>query len=44
MVARAGATPELWLSGEFLGTVHRDDEDGDVSYTVNIVVLGEDLR
>ena len=43
MVAKAGATPELWMGGEFLGTVNRDDEDGEVSYSLNIVVLAEDL-
>ena len=28
---------------EFVGTVHRDEEDGDVSYSIQIVVLAEDL-
>ena len=41
--SKQNATPELWVSGEFVGTVHRDDEDGEVSYSVNIVVLEEDL-
>ena len=43
VVSKPSATPEIWVSGEFLGTVHRDDEDGEVSYSINIVVLGEDL-
>lgn len=34
---------ELAADGEVIGTIHRDDEDGDVSYAVNIVVLEEDL-
>jgi len=31
------------FSNEFIGTIHRDAEDGDVSYAVQIVVLAEDL-
>ncbi|MDE7546394.1 DUF3126 family protein [Acetobacter fabarum] len=40
---RAGMSVELAVKGEVIGTVHRDDEDGDVSYAVNMVVLEEDL-
>ncbi|KGB21808.1 hypothetical protein ApDm4_2715 [Acetobacter pomorum] len=40
---RAGMSVELAADGEVIGTIHRDDEDGDVSYAVNIVVLEEDL-
>ncbi|KDE19373.1 DUF3126 domain-containing protein [Acetobacter pomorum] len=40
---RAGMSVELASDGEVIGTIHRDDEDGDVSYAVNIVVLEEDL-
>jgi hypothetical protein len=35
---------ELKIGNEFIGTVHRDAEDGDVSYAVQIVVLAEDLQ
>jgi hypothetical protein len=31
------------IGEEFVGTVHRDEEDGDVSYSIQIVVLAEDL-
>lgn len=41
--ARKGGTVEVKLDDEFIGTVHRDDEDGDVSYAVQIAVLAEDL-
>ena len=40
---RAGMSVELAVNGEVIGTVHRDDEDGDVSYAINMVVLEEDL-
>ena len=38
-----GGSIEVWAGGEFLGTVHRDDEDGEVSYSVQITILDEDL-
>ena len=38
-----GGSIELWAGSEFLGTVHRDDEDGEVSYSVQITILDEDL-
>lgn len=41
--ARAGQTVELSVDGEVIGTVHRDDEEGEVSYAVTIAVLEEDL-
>ncbi len=34
---------EVLLDGEYLGTVYRDAEDGDVSYDVNLSVLAIDL-
>jgi hypothetical protein len=40
---RKNASVELFVGSEFVGTVHRDAEDGDVSYAVQIVVLAEDL-
>ena len=39
-----GGSIELWAGSEFLGTVHRDDEDGEVSYSVQITILDEDCR
>ena len=40
---RKNASVELRVGDEFVGTVHRDDEDGEVSYAIQIVVLAEDL-
>lgn len=37
------ASIEVWAGGEFLGTLHRDDEDGEVSYSLQITILEEDL-
>ena len=34
---------EFQLDGETFGTVYRDDEDDDVCYNINIIVLSEDL-
>jgi hypothetical protein len=33
----------VWAGNEFLGTLHRDDEDGEVSYSLQITILDEDL-
>jgi hypothetical protein len=41
--ARKGMSVELMVSDEVIGTVHRDDEEGEVSYAVHITVLEEDL-
>ena len=41
--SRRNASIELRIGEEFVGTVHRDEEDEDVSYSVQIVVLAEDL-
>lgn len=35
---------ELHKGDEFLGTVYRDTEDGDVSYQVNFAILDIDLE
>ena len=41
--SRRNASIEMRIGEEFVGTVHRDEEDGDVSYSISIVVLAEDL-
>ena len=41
---RRGGSVELRIGDEFIGTIHRDAEDGEVSYAVQIVVLSEDLE
>jgi len=38
-----GGSVELRVGDEFIGTIHRDEEDGEVSYAVQMVVLAEDL-
>ena len=41
---RKGGSVELKVGDEFIGTVHRDAEDCEVSYAIQIVVLSEDLE
>ena len=43
MPKKRGATIEVLVGDEFVGTLHRDDEDGEVSYSVHITILEEDL-
>ena len=40
---RKGASVEVTIDKEFLGTLHRDEEDGEVSYSLHITILEEDL-
>ena len=35
---------EVYIGEEFVGVIFRDEEDGEVSYDVRIVVLSEDLE
>lgn len=43
--ARPKATDsvELLLDGEYMGTVYKDEDDGDIGYDINISVLAMDL-
>ena len=41
--ARKGMSVELAVDDEVIGTIHRDDEEGEVSFAVHITVLEEDL-
>ena len=34
---------EVYLSEEFIGTLYRDDEDGEISYDFNMAILEIDL-
>ena len=34
---------EVYAQDEFIGVLHRDEEDGEVSYDLHISVLAEDL-
>ena len=38
-----GASVEVRSGNDFIGTLHRDDEDGEVSYSLHITILEEDL-
>jgi hypothetical protein len=40
---RKGGTVEVRVGEEFIGTVHRDDDDGEVSFSLTISILDEDL-
>ncbi|HYH38261.1 MAG TPA: DUF3126 family protein [Azospirillum sp.] len=40
---KAGQSAEVTIGGEFVGTLHRDVEDGEVSYALHVVILEEDL-
>ncbi len=40
---RKGMSVEVAVNDEVIGTIHRDDEEGEVSYAVHITVLEEDL-
>jgi len=41
---RRGMPVELLAGEEVIGTVDRDDDDGDLAYHVTITVLSEDLK
>ncbi len=41
--AKTGLSVEVAVDEEVIGTVHRDDDEGEVSFSVNIIVLDEDL-
>lgn len=40
---RAGLSVEVAVKGEIIGTVHRDEDEGEISYALHITVLEEDL-
>lgn len=37
------ASVEVMADDEFIGTLHRDEEDGEVSFSLHITILEEDL-
>ncbi len=43
MRERAQDSIEVIKDGEFLGVIYKDDEDGEVSYDLNMAILQEDL-
>ena len=40
---KAGTPIEVYVGDEFIGVLHRDEEDGEVSYALHITILEEDL-
>lgn len=40
---RKGASVEVRVGTEFLGTLHRDEEDNEVSFSLHVTILDEDL-
>lgn len=42
-IKKRGAPIEVSIGGEFIGVLHRDEEEGEVSYSLNISILEEDL-
>jgi hypothetical protein len=41
---KADDSLELLIDNEYMGTVYKDEEDGDVAYNINLSVLGIDLE
>ncbi len=40
---RKGASVEVRVGTDFIGTLHRDDEEGEVSFILTMAILEEDL-
>ena len=40
---KRGASAEVRIGDEFIGVVHRDEEEGEVSYALHMTILEEDL-
>ena len=40
---KRGAPIEMLIGDEFIGVVHRDEDEGEVSYNLLITILSEDL-
>ena len=40
---RPEAPVEVSVGGEFIGVLYRDDDEGEISYALNISILEEDL-
>lgn len=41
--AKPSAPIEVYIVDEFIGVLHRDEDEGEVSYDLNISILEEDL-
>ena len=40
---RAGLSVEIAVNEEVIGTLHRDEDEGEVSYSMHVTILEEDL-
>lgn len=40
---KRGGTVEVLVGEDFLGTLHRDDDEGEVSFSLHVSILEEDL-
>ncbi len=40
---KANDSVEVMLGDEFIGVIYRDEDEGEISYSMNICVLEEDL-
>ncbi|HEY0525746.1 MAG TPA: DUF3126 family protein [Stellaceae bacterium] len=40
---KRGASAEMRIGDEFIGVIHRDEEEGEVSYALHITILEDDL-
>lgn len=40
---KRGAPIEVSIAGEFIAVLHRDDDEGEVSYSLHMTILEEDL-
>ncbi|WP_428374421.1 DUF3126 family protein [Lichenicoccus sp.] len=40
---RAGMSVEVAVEEETIGTLHRDEDEGEVSYAMHVTILEEDL-
>lgn len=41
--AKVGAPVEVYIGDEFVGVLHRDEDEGEVSYSLVLSILEEDL-
>lgn len=41
--AKVGAPVEVYVGEEFIGSLYRDEDEGEVSYTLTMSILEEDL-
>lgn len=41
---KADKPAEVFINKEFIGTIYKDIDEGEVSYDFNIAILGEDLK